>query len=346
MDLTDKNLDSGSEPQREQLEFTVMPEAGPEPSLGGDEPVKRPNKLGQFPWKAAGLWAAAAIALGILGYLVYAKWGRTKPQSTIQTPNITVPAVQKKESADGDFDGLTDEEEKRLGTNPQRADTDGDGLADGDEINIYHSDPLLYDTDGDGYNDGQEVAFGYSPLKNTTEKAPPEEVQAWTERIAKFGLHEPTKTTLKLRAGIEVAPKVAYQNAIYKYSIDLPSVVTWREADDKRTVGLYVAGTTPSDADVSTDPISFSVAVAVAGQTLKDWVLNQYAAGTYTNLSEQDIGRVRTVKLSSVKGEVCAQDKVFFSKDGTVIIATLTCNESQDFRAIFDQVVKSFKFIP
>ncbi|MHC4714486.1 MAG: hypothetical protein ACYTAN_14645 [Planctomycetota bacterium] len=33
------------------------------------------------------------------------------------------------------------------------ADFDGDGLADVDEIEIYHTSPETMDTDGDGYDD-------------------------------------------------------------------------------------------------------------------------------------------------------------------------------------------------
>jgi hypothetical protein len=38
-------------------------------------------------------------------------------------------------------------------------DTDGDGLLDGDEINIYGTDPANHDTDGDNINDGDEVDY-------------------------------------------------------------------------------------------------------------------------------------------------------------------------------------------
>ncbi len=38
-------------------------------------------------------------------------------------------------------------------------DTDGDGLLDSDEINIYGTDPFNPDTDGDGLDDGTEVAL-------------------------------------------------------------------------------------------------------------------------------------------------------------------------------------------
>ena len=36
-------------------------------------------------------------------------------------------------------------------------DTDGDGIPDIEEINIYGTDPNKMDTDGDGINDGDEI---------------------------------------------------------------------------------------------------------------------------------------------------------------------------------------------
>lgn len=54
---------------------------------------------------------------------------------------------------DSDGDGLTDEEERQLGTNPFNPDTDGDGISDGDEVRLGLN-PLRADTDGDGIIDG------------------------------------------------------------------------------------------------------------------------------------------------------------------------------------------------
>lgn len=64
---------------------------------------------------------------------------------------------------DSDHDGLTDEEELRYGTNPNRVDTDGDGLYDRDEVKVFKTDPLNPDTDGDGFLDGEEVKNRYNP---------------------------------------------------------------------------------------------------------------------------------------------------------------------------------------
>ncbi|MFA6490637.1 MAG: hypothetical protein WCT43_01995, partial [Candidatus Magasanikbacteria bacterium] len=45
----------------------------------------------------------------------------------------------------------------------KKADTDGDGLSDSDEVKIWLTDPLKADTDGDGYLDGSEILNGFNP---------------------------------------------------------------------------------------------------------------------------------------------------------------------------------------
>jgi hypothetical protein len=60
---------------------------------------------------------------------------------------------------EGDLDGdnYPDALELEVGLDPGNIDTDGDGVADGDEANIYGTDPFTWDTDGDGINDGAEL---------------------------------------------------------------------------------------------------------------------------------------------------------------------------------------------
>ena len=58
---------------------------------------------------------------------------------------------------DNDNDGLTNEQEGTLGTDPNNRDTDGDGIEDGLEVNTYQTDPLKQDTDDDSLTDSQEL---------------------------------------------------------------------------------------------------------------------------------------------------------------------------------------------
>ncbi len=65
---------------------------------------------------------------------------------------------------DTDNDGLSDEEEKQIGTNPQIYDTDGDMLSDYYEHYTSKTNPLNKNTDGDRYNDSEDP----DPLKKNS----------------------------------------------------------------------------------------------------------------------------------------------------------------------------------
>lgn len=57
---------------------------------------------------------------------------------------------------DSDKDGLTDIEEKEIGTDVKLQDTDMDGLTDYREYKVIGTDPLNSNTDGDRYKDGDD----------------------------------------------------------------------------------------------------------------------------------------------------------------------------------------------
>ena len=76
------------------------------------------------------------------------------------------------EDASGDFegDGLSNGEELNIyGTNPAKEDTDEDGLEDYAEVYTYRTDPARQDTDKDGLHDGAEVFLGLSPTLTFTD---------------------------------------------------------------------------------------------------------------------------------------------------------------------------------
>jgi hypothetical protein len=88
-------------------------------------------------------------------------------------PPLDNPPDTGGDPVDFDGDGLTDEEEIGLGTNPLVADTDGDGIEDGAEVEMAAGtgcpDVLVADSDADGLSDGQEVTIGSDPCDSDTD---------------------------------------------------------------------------------------------------------------------------------------------------------------------------------
>ena len=67
---------------------------------------------------------------------------------------------------DTDGDGLSDRDERMIGTDPGLLDSDGDGLSDADEHLVHGTDPRHPDTDGDGLPDGWEIASHTDPFSD------------------------------------------------------------------------------------------------------------------------------------------------------------------------------------
>ena len=82
-------------------------------------------------------------------------------------PNDPIDAQE-----DQDNDGLTALQEFQRGTNVRVADTDGDGLSDGEEVAAgedgFVANPLNADTDGNSLRDGLEVLVVSSPTRIRT----------------------------------------------------------------------------------------------------------------------------------------------------------------------------------
>ncbi|MCB9536167.1 MAG: hypothetical protein H6704_07875 [Myxococcales bacterium] len=84
------------------------------------------------------------------------------------------------DDADGDLDGLTTARERALRTNPNRGDSDGDGLGDGFEVDVLGTNPRSRDTDGDGEDDGDEMRRGEDPRVSSRQVELPAYLEPWT----------------------------------------------------------------------------------------------------------------------------------------------------------------------
>ena len=69
----------------------------------------------------------------------------------------TAAALTAAVAGDADGDGLSNDQETTLATDPGSPDTDVDGLKDGDEVLIYATDPTNRDSDGDLLTDFDEI---------------------------------------------------------------------------------------------------------------------------------------------------------------------------------------------
>jgi hypothetical protein len=122
-------------------------------------------------WSAAD--TASITASPSPGYLL-GSWtgdasGSENPTTILMDSDKTVGATFVEDTGDPDNDGLTNYQEIiiRL-TNPDIADTDSDGVNDGQEI-IDGTNPLVADSDGDGLTDGEEKTRTTNPLAKDTD---------------------------------------------------------------------------------------------------------------------------------------------------------------------------------
>jgi hypothetical protein len=134
--------------------------------LGGTDSVSE----GRWTWITGEYWGSAFWssaepnnANGAEDALEMRLNGRWNDLSGSATHNYILERSSNPLLADTDGDGLTDGEEKSLGTNPVLTDTDGDGLTDAEEINLRGTDPTKLDTDGDGASDFREILDGTAP---------------------------------------------------------------------------------------------------------------------------------------------------------------------------------------
>jgi hypothetical protein len=120
------------------------------------------------------VWLPVLLGVGAVGFcLLFMLFSfRNLPSSATATQTAAVNQTQTALAAgpDSDGDGLSDTQESTLGTDPHLADTDADGLPDGQEAQQFQTDPRNPDTDADLLNDGEEVKRSTNPRVADTDQ--------------------------------------------------------------------------------------------------------------------------------------------------------------------------------
>lgn len=174
----------GSAPAAPVEDIFSTVETAPRVNSGSEASAAPATRFSQaVPWETSTfskkwLWLVLILLLVVAGAgAAYLWWPRAVSQPETKSAALgtatnsptdnslaTIPQPDSETAKDSDGDGLTDDEERGLGTDPYLIDTDKDGLTDREEVKVYKTNPLNPDTDGDGYSDGEEVKNGYNPL--------------------------------------------------------------------------------------------------------------------------------------------------------------------------------------
>ncbi|MCA0457950.1 MAG: protein kinase [Chloroflexi bacterium] len=113
------------------------------------------------------LLCIVATAIGLI--TAATNYSTNATATVVAASTFTSATATAMVEADTDGDGLSNIRETAIGTDPNLPDTDGDGLVDGEEVQVWRTNPLNRDTDGDSLIDGQEIKLGTDPLNRDTD---------------------------------------------------------------------------------------------------------------------------------------------------------------------------------
>ena len=119
---------------------------------------------GFLPFWIVPVGAGALLLLCIL--LLIPLWNIPTSGRATQTASVIQTQTALYSGTDSDGDGLPNDREVALGTDPLVPDTDGDRLLDREEVDTYQTNPLQPDTDNDGLSDGDEIQTHQTDPRN------------------------------------------------------------------------------------------------------------------------------------------------------------------------------------
>ncbi|MEJ0021144.1 MAG: hypothetical protein WDN47_01005 [Candidatus Doudnabacteria bacterium] len=220
-----------------------VPSVPPPPEYGSPNLMPEESEPSFFrsKWIYIVVGIVVLIVLGLLAYFLLGAKKTAAPVVTAVTtklPKVWLNQYFNKEvcdnqtvcgdDADPDNDGLSNYNEFVAGTNPVTADSDSDGLADGDEVNIYKTEPTLKYTDRrdivaqNDWTDGFQINSGYDPLTPGLKFTDVRNQQIASD-TAKYSLHEPTITTLSTQSPAQTTAWKTYTNSSIGYTFEYPA---------------------------------------------------------------------------------------------------------------------------
>jgi hypothetical protein len=219
-------------------------------------------------------------------------------------------------SGDFDKDGLTNNQEYDLGTDPTNADSDGDTLSDSTEVNAANAtNPLSSDSDNDGLPDWWEVAKGLNPnssVGNNGALGDPD-TDTFTNKQEFEGQSNPlSAASVPANRQVTFSIDLSRQIAAGTFSASSSSVEVWGTFNDwgnftdkysltSNGSGIYSGTFVVPGANGATSRYKF---VTFDGNNTLSWeqgsdrVLVMGANGQAINLSVAYLGEVRAVTFS------------------------------------------------
>ena len=215
---------------------------------------------------------------------------------------IPGPPTPPPQPIDTDGDGIFDNEEIEIyGTDPDNPDSDGDGIGDGVELDNWGDswntdsdrDELINlldpDSDNDGFSDGQELSSGFDP-ENPESKPAIEKI--WLEAETGY-LNSPMETAAdgEVSGGVYIAIPGGNSNNLDPYS----NAGFAEYVFDIATPGEYVIWGRVNSANTATD----SFFVSVDGSEYALWDTQVSTTWVWDQISNRDIADPITLFLEA-----------------------------------------------
>jgi hypothetical protein len=211
---------------------------------------------------------------------------------------------------DLDGDGLTNADEVARGTSPRDADTDDDELNDAAEINVYGTNPLAPDTDGGGVADGNEIYQRTNPLDPADDHRP-EYGMVMTDYWGAEVIESHTRADL---GNVYLAPGALNGDCVIS-----PDGALGFTTDSNSRVWVVDLASTPARIAPGTNPIVISGAGGDLAATPDGRFLVACAGYPNTTLSVIDAA-ARAERGTFDLGAICSAVDV--CRDGSVLVAS------------------------